>query len=552
MPSNANDPVLCPLDSWSSAALDAREGEKAIPGQRSPAMSAWMPPSMREARGPSVAEKLELLERPPMDLARDANRRAALMDEVVSSLKVLELRELWDAAPFGRACGAQRPRKDGLSLRASTRNSRTRRSIARCVSLVVEDSERCYDAAAHVPREVGLQMAELGWPEKRDDPDAFFIMGYTHASACVTLALVQGAAPECGWKRGGSLMECCGSLINIEINVCEEAVIVARCPRILPELSMWAFLLLATPSYGMRADPFAKFAQGFMRGNQPAFNRIAADIAGRGLPAGATVLDIGASAGEPSLTIARKAGGLRVVSTDYAPPNKALGEMRAEAFGLSERVEFHTTNANDLSAWGDGTFDAAVGTYVLMFADPATACREVHRVLKPGAPFVTTVWQPAPMVDIFGAGLMKMVVTMREAGSLPMPDPDGPPPTNPCNLANSAPEGPLGDALRAAGFDDVAAEEWAYPVVCAGADLQDVAARFIEATPFYNDILDAGGEPLMKEAISVMVAIFEDAGHEMVDLAAHVPEWSGVDNPDGITRGLLFKTNTCLYVTARA
>ena len=163
-------------------------------------MSAWMPPSMREARGPSVAEKLELLERPPMDLARDANRRAALMDEVVSSLKVLELRELWDAAPFGRACGAQRPRKDGLSLRASSRKARTRRSIARCVSLVVEDSERCYDAAAHVPREVGLQMAELGWPEKRDDPDAFFIMGYTHASACVTLALAQGAAPECGWK----------------------------------------------------------------------------------------------------------------------------------------------------------------------------------------------------------------------------------------------------------------------------------------------------------------------------------------------------------------
>ena len=298
-------------------------------------------------------------------------------------------------------------------------------------------------------------------------------------------------------------------------------------------------------------DGFAKFATGFMRGNQKAFDRVADDLAGRNLPATGTILDLGASAGEPSLTIASRMEGLRVVSTDMAPPNLAIGTARAAAFGLSERVEFHTTDAQDLSAWGDDSFDAVVGTYVLMFTpDIAQVCREVRRVLKPQSPFLTTVWQSPAAVDIFGNGLMKMVMMMREAGSLPLPDPNGPPPTNPCNLASAAPDGPLGDALRAAGFETVEAEEWAYPVCVAGRDLEDVASRFIEATPFHGEILEAGGEPLLAEAEQLMVKIFQDAGHEMVELKDHVPEWSGVDNPDNITKGLLFKQNTCLYVSA--
>ena len=297
------------------------------------------------------------------------------------------------------------------------------------------------------------------------------------------------------------------------------------------------------------SDPFAKFAEGLMRCNQKCFERVANDIAWN-LPADATVLDLGASAGEPSLTIASRSKGLKVVSTDFAAPNLEIGTKRAAALGLSDQVEFHTTDAQDLSHWADDSFDAVTGTYVLMFPpDLDKVCREVRRVLKPGGPFLTTVWQAAPTVDIFGAGLMKMVMTMREAGSLPMPDPDGPPPTNPCNLSNSVPNGKLGDALRAAGFSDVSVEEWAYPICIAGTDPTDVATRYIEGTPFYNEILEFGGEPLLAEAVGVLVKIFEEAGHEMVDLATHVPQWSGVDNPDGLTKGMLFKTNTCLYIT---
>ena len=161
-------------------------------------------------------------------------------------------------------------------------------------------------------------------------------------------------------------------------------------------------LVLASKTHALSADPskgFAIFARNVMRGNQRCFSRVADDLAQRGLPDGARVLDLGASAGEPSLTIASR--GFRVVSTDFAPPNKNLGEKRAAAFGLSDRVEFHTADAQDLSRWGDGTFDACVGTYVLMFTpDVERVCREVRRVLKPGAPFITTVWQPPARVDI--------------------------------------------------------------------------------------------------------------------------------------------------------
>ena len=48
-------------------------------------------------------------------------------------------------------------------------------------------------------------------------------------------------------------------------------------------------------------------------------------------------------------------------------------------------------------------------------------------------------------VDMFGAGLMKTVLALREAGQLPKPDPANPP-ANPCNLADSVP-GALGDCL---------------------------------------------------------------------------------------------------------
>ena len=157
-------------------------------------------------------------------------------------------------------------------------------------------------------------------------------------------------------------------------------------------------------------DGFAKFATYLMRCNQACFDRVAEDLASRHA-SGARVLDLGASAGEPSLTIAARSKDYYVVSTDNAPPNLFLGKQRAAAFSLSHQTEFHTTDAQDLSAWDNDSFDAVVGTYVLMFTpDVSQVCREVHRVLKPGLPFITTVWQEPQQVDIFGKGTCTLLL----------------------------------------------------------------------------------------------------------------------------------------------
>lgn len=145
-----------------------------------------------------------------------------------------------------------------------------------------------------------------------------------------------------------------------------------------------------------------------------------------------------------------------------------------------------------------------------------------------------------------------MMMTLRETGKMPIPSADStqPPPANPCNLANSVPNGELADALTDAGFTDITAEEWPYEITIAGKSPEDVAARFIEATPFHGDILTEGGEPLLAEAIALLTLIFDEAGHQMCPLAKSSPQWTGIDNPDNLTTGMVFKTNTSLYVTA--
>lgn len=134
---------------------------------------------------------------------------------------------------------------------------------------------------------------------------------------------------------------------------------------------------------------------------------------------------------------------MHVVSTDVGPVNKEIGEARLEFYGVNN-VEFHTADACDLSQWGwlpscgrAQMFDAASACHVLTFVsvlrrlfmlsgqgrgmgsgvesaaaqvsflrpcqptlqDLPLACRELHRVLKPGAPLVATVWQEE--VDMF-------------------------------------------------------------------------------------------------------------------------------------------------------
>ena len=152
---------------------------------------------------------------------------------------------------------------------------------------------------------------------------------------------------------------------------------------------------------------------------------------------------------------------------------------------------------------------------------------------------------------MFGKGIMKMMGMLKEQGKLPPPPPGAPPPPNPALLANAAPEGALGDALRKAGLSDVTAAEHNYPAFCAANDVEDAARRFIAGTPMHGMLSKVGGDELLAHGQATLAKIYTDSGHEMGDLASCCPEWKGPDNPDNLSKCLVFKENVSLYVTAK-
>lgn len=289
----------------------------------------------------------------------------------------------------------------------------------------------------------------------------------------------------------------------------------------------------------------------FMLGhqNQKSFDRVAEEVVAR-FPDGGKILDLGAAAGEPSVTIAKKWNGT-IISTDVVPENRELGIMRAKALGLSDKVEFKTADACDLSQFEDASFDGVVGTLVLMCVpDFPKACAEIARVLKPGAPLITTCWQEIHKCDVFGKGHMVLMKNFKEAGKFPAPSPGAPPHPNPAKFANAAPEGELADGLKAVGFQNITGVEHAYESYTAGKDIEDCARRMITGTPMYGMCMSSGGQELLDEAVVALTTIYVDNGVEMGDLTALCPEWSGVDNPDNIETCCIFKCNTSLFVTA--
>ncbi|MBL8325014.1 MAG: class I SAM-dependent methyltransferase [Rubrivivax sp.] len=106
--------------------------------------------------------------------------------------------------------------------------------------------------------------------------------------------------------------------------------------------------------------------------------------------AGEKVLDVAAGNGNATLAAARRFAD--VTSTDYVPTLLERGSARAAAEGL--KVRFLTADVEALP-FDDGTFDAVLSTYGVMFApDHATSAAEMLRVLRPGGRIGLANWTP--------------------------------------------------------------------------------------------------------------------------------------------------------------
>jgi len=107
--------------------------------------------------------------------------------------------------------------------------------------------------------------------------------------------------------------------------------------------------------------------------------RLCGDVSGR------RVLDLGCGAGENAITMAGL--GAHVIALDVSPAQLALGRRLADAAEV--RVEWHESDAADLAFLRADSIDLALSAGVVHeIEDLDRLFRQVHRVLRPGAPFV--------------------------------------------------------------------------------------------------------------------------------------------------------------------
>jgi len=107
---------------------------------------------------------------------------------------------------------------------------------------------------------------------------------------------------------------------------------------------------------------------------------------------GKRILDLGCGTGANAVLLAEQ--GAKVIALDAATANVGVARERAEAHEV--RVELHQGNLAELAFLRSDTVDAALSVMALTeVEDLARVFRQVHRVLKPEAPFVLSFPHPA-------------------------------------------------------------------------------------------------------------------------------------------------------------
>jgi ubiquinone/menaquinone biosynthesis C-methylase UbiE len=144
----------------------------------------------------------------------------------------------------------------------------------------------------------------------------------------------------------------------------------------------------AAATYDAAADHFDEEPLSF-------WDRIGKSTVARlGLPAGATVLDVGCGTGASALPAAHVVGpNGSVLGVDLAVRLLDLARVKAKLRGLTN-IEFRLA---DMTALGypDGHFDAVVSVFSIFFvSDMEGLVRELWRMVRPGGKLAVTTWGP--------------------------------------------------------------------------------------------------------------------------------------------------------------
>lgn len=117
-----------------------------------------------------------------------------------------------------------------------------------------------------------------------------------------------------------------------------------------------------------------------------------ADLKLLGRLEGKRVLELGCGGGPVSVALARQ--GAKVIAVEHSAEQIGHARRLCEREGVT--VELHQGDLADLAFVRADTVDAAVSVYTLgLVADLDRLFRQVHRVLKPEAPFVVSLPHPA-------------------------------------------------------------------------------------------------------------------------------------------------------------
>lgn len=155
---------------------------------------------------------------------------------------------------------------------------------------------------------------------------------------------------------------------------------------------------------------------GMNRGHSPVYEFGLSHVE---LPRGGRILDAGCGGGELLRRMARRAPDAMLAGIDISPASVEATRQRNRRAIEAGRMEVKE-GAVEALPWPDATFDLVTACETVYFWDPATAFREVARVLKPGGSFAVFLEAADPVAArIWTDALPAMHVrTVEELSSL--------------------------------------------------------------------------------------------------------------------------------------